>query len=294
MKITKIVLIIPIILIFLAVFFLAIKLKKTSTPVNTIQNETRIEKFDNNMTEWGPKLSKDEVDRISKMSVPELVNLFKTGDTIQAYEALRQLKKEGGLKKNFDLLLKIAGETKGAMITEGLLRPIKISAPDEDKRMVDKYLDFLESQLKNDKPSVPYNWAVRNIGQVIHSSDMPGWNWLGMYPRITDPNKIDIPYANERATYILISCVDSNNRIIRREAINWLGAVGANDFKKIGSIIKLLNDELIKEQDIDETGKTELEMTKTIISLSLRELNQKADELEAITKGNKLQVGLFN
>ena len=247
--------------------------------MNNEQNKSQIKytEFDRHGFE---KLTEKEIERISKLSIPELVELFKTGDTLQSYAAADQLTKGDRTKENFDMLLTLAGEIRGQAITEGLIKPIKMSSSDEDKLMVDKYLDFLESQLKKDKPSVPYEWAVRGIGQSINiTSNMSGWKTIDLLSKIKDANEIDIPYANERATNILISCVDSNNFLIRREAIRWFGAIGANDPKKIDNMINILNDKLVKEQYINESEERKSEMTRAII-FSLDRINQKKNELE--------------
>ena len=98
-----------------------------------------------NMTKWGPKLSEEEVARIAGLSVPELADMLRTGDTVHAYAALSRLKADGGVARNLDLLLGIAAETRGDMIVEGLARPVEASAGDQEKQVVDRLLDLLEA-----------------------------------------------------------------------------------------------------------------------------------------------------
>ena len=284
MKITKIILIVvSIALILSAVIVLSIDRSKPSASANNEQIVPPSDIYEINKKTGFEQLTEEEKVRISKLSVPELVKLYKTGETLQIYSAADQLKRGDGRKENFDLLLNLAEGPHGQIMTEGLVRPVKNSAPDEEKRMVDRYLDFLESQLKKEKPSVPYEWAVRGIGQAINVSNESGWKTLSMWPKINDLNDIDIPYANERATNILISCMDSDNKKIREAAIHWFGNIGANDPDKIGDMIKLLNDQLAKEQGKNETE--QYEWAKTIIKRSLERLNQKAEEIENIKLG---------
>lgn len=66
---------------------------------------------DDMMTKWGPKLSEQELAAIAKLSTTELVDMLRTGDTLHASAALKQLKANGGWKKNFDLLLSMAART---------------------------------------------------------------------------------------------------------------------------------------------------------------------------------------
>jgi len=113
------------------------------------------------MTKWGPKLSDEESARIGALSLPELVEMLKTGDALHKYYALACLKADGGDKKNFDLLLNLARTGPGDIIVEGLVAPVKPSAPRQDRLRVDKFLDFLEAQLKDPSPSVSRPQALR-------------------------------------------------------------------------------------------------------------------------------------
>jgi len=153
--------------------------------------------------------------------------------------------------------------------------------------MVDRYLDFLESQLKKDKPSVPYDWAVRGIAQSIHiTSNMTDWKTIDLLSKISDANEIDIPYANDHAINILISCMDNNSFKMRREAISAFGVIGYNDPKKIDNMIKLLEDQLVKEQNRKENQDRIPEITQTV-NLSIERINHQKNRLEEMMKRNK-------
>ena len=123
---------------------------------------------DDTMTKWGPKLSEEEQARIAKLSTTELVEMLKTGDTLHKFAALRHLRANGGWKKNFDLLLSIAADKRvgGDMIVGGMVSEIDESPSAEDKRLVDKFLDFLELELKKDESSVSHSQVVRSLGKV--------------------------------------------------------------------------------------------------------------------------------
>ncbi len=216
-----------------------------------------------NMTKWGPKLNAKELEAIAKLSTPELVDMLRTGDTLYKYVALKQLTADGGWKKNFDLLLDIAAEG-GEMVVEGLVRPVKVSASDEDKRRVDKFLDFLESQLEKDKPSVSHDRVVRSIGKVVLVRRMP-------FPA---PNELEAPYGNARALEIIIRCLNSENLGVRADACRWLGTIGANDLSKADGVCATLKAQLAKEENSSETPKIKARMKETIES-SLRGLNRK-------------------
>jgi len=240
-------------------------------------NTTNSEPNDPNMTKWGPKLSEEELAAIAKLSTLELLEMVENGETLHAYAALRQLKADDGLERNFDLLLSIAAETRGDMIVEGLVRPIKKSAGNKEKRIVDKFLDFLEAQLKKDKPSVSRRQAVRSIAQTVHISGRPGWRRF----RLADPNKLEVPYANDRVISILTSCLDSNDWQVRLVAVGWLGEIGANDLKKSDEIIASLNAQFAKEEAIEEKEPIKARRKEQIkqIKKSLRRLNRKIDYL---------------
>ncbi len=208
------------------------------------QPKGRAEPDSSNMTKWGPKLSEEELAEIAKLSVPELAEMLRTGDTMHRFAALDQLEADGGWRKNFDLLLGIGGD----MVVGGLLRrlcPLKTSAPVEDKQLVDKFLDFLQGQLKELKPSVSGPQAVRSIVRTVFHRDrgLPGM------PGYTPP---EIPYANDRVINILISCLDNDDWNVREEALNWLTNVGANDPAKIDYVIAALETQLTKEQASQE------------------------------------------
>jgi hypothetical protein len=250
---------------------------------------------DPNMTKWGPKLSDAELASISKLSTQELAQMLKTGDTLHKFAALEQLKSEshGGLKKNFDLIMSIAEETSGEMILNGLIKPVKTTAGVEEKRMVDKYLDFIEKQLKDEKLSgSTKEWYIRNTGGVVYISPglLPQWNpeqfpstldasLLGQ-PKNFDPNKLPIPYANDRVVSILVKSLESKDRVSRESAIFWLGNIGANDLSKADKIVSTLEAQIQKE-DVLNNNEKDKQVMKTAVNDSLKRLKLNMNLLKA-------------
>ena len=240
------------------------------------------DKIDPNITEWGHKLKQEELDRISKLSTEKLVDVLKNGNALQAYAALEQLKKDGGWQKNFDLLLSIASERRGDMIVEGLLKPVKETSDPNGKKRVDKFLDFLELQIEKDKPSISQAQAIRSMTQTVRISGLKGWQRATIVAGIkADPNKLEIPYGNERVINILCSCLDSNDWRVRSEAILGLGGIGANDLRKADEIVEILNSQLVKEETIEDKA-VNLERRKELIKYSLQRLNR---EIILLRKG---------
>lgn len=235
----------------------------------------------NAMTKWGPKLNEEELSAIAKLPVQELVEMLKTGEALQAYAALSQLKSEahGGIEKNFDLLLNIAAETRGNMIVEGLLKPLKSTASTKEKLRVDKLLDFLENELKKDNPRVSRRQAVRSIARTVFPP--PGIRYFGRPfrhssdPNMLDPNNWPVPYANDRVVNILTSCLDKSDRRVREVAIRWLGNVGANRITNANNVVAILNTQLTKERARKEKEqiKAETKTEKDILD-SLKQLNR--------------------
>jgi hypothetical protein len=223
-------------------------------------------------TKWGPKLSKDELAAITELSTPELVDMLRTGDTLHKFAALEQLKANGGWKRNFDLLMSIAAERPGPgnMIVEGLVSATDESASAEDKRLVDKFLDFLEAELKKDKPLVTPDRAIRSIAQAVHRRrPVPTPN----RPKLEIIKHTKPPYGHGRAISILISCLDSKHWRVRANAIHALGAVGAEDLALANKIIAILEAQLTKEETTEE-NKANKERMKKIIENSLRQLKR--------------------
>ncbi|MCK4850545.1 MAG: HEAT repeat domain-containing protein [Phycisphaerae bacterium] len=226
------------------------------------QPKGRAEADLSNMTKWGPMLTEKELAEIAKLSVPELAEMLKSADTMHRFAALRQLKADGGWRKNFDLLLRIAGKRRGEesrdMVVEGLLFgkfcPLRTSAPAEDKQLVDKFLAFLQGQLKEVKPSVSGHQAVRSIARTVFHRDhgLPG-----------SPAP-EIPYANDRVLDILISCLDNDDRNVRQAAIRWLGAVGATDLARSEDVIAALETQLTKEQTSQENEEVKTRRERVI------------------------------
>jgi hypothetical protein len=234
----------------------------------------------NSLTKWGPKLSEEELVTIASLSTSELVEMLKNGDTLHAYAALKELRAGEGRKANFELLLNVAANTRGDMIVEGLVKPIKPSADAEDKRLVDKYLDFLEAQLKKVKPSVSHQQAIRSIAQTtyIKADIWPAWySRKPADPNIHDPNELLVPYANDRVVNILMRCLDNSDRRIREVAIRWLANVGANDITQIDSVIAVLNAQVDKELSRKDKEEIKTKMKNRIHS-ALRQLNKNIDE----------------
>ena len=196
------------------------------------------------------------LDKISKLPPQELADMLRHDfDIRNAQTALRILKEN--LPENIDLLLNIAAETRGNMIVEGgLIKPIKISASAEDKRVVDKFLDFLEGQLEKDRPSVSRIPAIRSIAQTVFiTAGQPAWRpYVPLWDpnRPDHPNQLPVPYANERVVNILISNLDEKKWSVRGEVIRWLGYVGANDFANADEIVAVLETQLIEEDKIQE------------------------------------------
>ncbi len=201
---------------------------------------------DDTMTKWGPKLSEEERARIAKLSTTELVEMLKTGDTLHKFAALRHLRANGGWKKNFDLLLSIAADKRvgGDMIVEGMVSEIDESASAEDKRLVDKFLDFLESELKKDESSVSHSQVVRCLGKVVLRRRRP----TPMSSKLETIKHIKPPYGYRRVITTLISCLDNKDRNVSGDAIRWLGTVGAEDPALANKVIATLEAQLAKEK----------------------------------------------
>jgi hypothetical protein len=223
---------------------------------------------DETMTKWGPKLSEEEQERIAKLSTTELVEMLKTGDTLHKFAALRHLKANGGWKKNFDLLLSIAADRRvgGDIIIEGLVSGINESASAEDKNLVDKFLDFLESELEKDESSVSHPQVVRCLGQVVS-------NQRALTTMSSKFESMTLPYGYKRVINTLISCLDNKDLNVRNSAIEWLGTVGAEDPAMANKVISSLQDQLAKK----ETGEkdTTKDNLKKVIEDALNKLRIK-------------------
>jgi len=218
---------------------------------------------DARMTKWGPKLSEEELAAIAKLSTTELVDMLKTGDTLHKFAALERLEANGGWKRNFDLLLSIAAERRGSgdMIVEGLVSATDESASAEDKCLVDKFLDFVEAELKKDKPSVSRYQAIRSIAQAVYRRrplPTPTRTKLEIIKH-TKP-----PYGYGRAINILTSCLYSKDSSVRADAIDALGSVGAQDMAMGNHIIAILETQLAKEETSEENKAVKKGMRKTI------------------------------
>ncbi len=237
---------------------------------------------DPNMTKFGRKLSAEELASIAELSVPELTEMLRNGDTMHAYAALDQLRANGGWKTNFDLLLSIAGERGGDMIVEGFFRKsVSRSASDEDKRRLDKFLDFLESQLAKDKPSVSRSQALRSIAQTVYLGPANRDKWYARHgkgpvgaTRPADrPAKPELPYAYERVMDILTKSVNHQDWQARKAAIHYLYLVGRADSSRIDDIVALLEARLAAEETSEEEERIKTIMRR-ILQDSLRDLNK--------------------
>lgn len=204
---------------------------------------------DDTMTKWGPKLSEEERARIAKLSTTELVEMLKTGDTLHKFAALRHLRANGGWKKNFDLLLSIAADKRvgGDMIVGGMVSEIDDSPSAEDKRLVDKFLDFLESELKKDESSVSHSQVVRSLGKVALNRRRLELTPMSM-SHLESIKHFEPPYSYGRVITTLISCLDNKDRNVRGDAIRWLGTVGAEDLALANKVIATLEAQLAKEE----------------------------------------------
>lgn len=223
------------------------------------------------MTKWGPPLSEEEKARIAKLSTIELVNLLQTGTTLQKFAALRGLKANGRWKKNFDLLLSIAGDrgAPGDMIVEGLVSAVDESASAEDRRRVDKFVDLLESELKRDKPAISHSQAVRSLGQAVHSPlRLPG----GIRPGRERP-----PYGYQRIMGILTSCLDNTDWNVREVAFRWLGTLGEQDPAMNKKIIAILEAQMAKEEAREEEERVKENLRK-VMEDTLRKLRSRLRE----------------
>lgn len=213
-------------------------------------------------------MSEEEKARIARLSAAELADMLRRGDALHKFAALTQLEANGGREKNFDLLLSIAAENRGpgGMIVKRLVRPVKEAASDEDKRRIDRFVDFLEAQLKSDEPSVPHAQAVRSLGQAVHNPQS--------LPDPLDPEGIGRerpPYGYARVMGILISCLDNTDWLVREEAIYRLGKLGAQDPAMSKKAIAALEAQLAKEDASEERTAVE-EGHKRVIDDALRDL----------------------
>ena len=217
----------------------------------------------------GPsELSKAELIRIAQLSTPELAKMLKTGDEPHAYAALRRFKADGGLEKHFYFLLSVARTKRGDMIVEGLMKPVKTTASDKEKRMVDKFLDFLGSQLKTNKPSVSPQQAIRSMAQAVYLAPDIRSQWHPVQHSSLsdlnepDPSQLPVPYANDRVVSILTQCLNSKDRKIRETTIHWLAEVGPNDLSKAEEIVAVLEAQALKEDGLNETEEVKEAMKK--------------------------------
>jgi len=201
------------------------------------------------------ELSRKELARIAELSERQLVEMVGTSDVRYVLAALSRLKATGAWKRHLDSLLSVAAEKRGDVIVEALVFPVEASGKAEDKRLVDKYLDFLAGQLGKTKPAVSLPQAIRCIARTgcreENASPMPA-------PRKAHADSRPPPYGSARIVRILISCLDTTDCLVRRTAIRWLGVVGANDPAKAHIVV----DALHKQQAKEEAGQEKPEVRK--------------------------------
>jgi hypothetical protein len=207
-------------------------------------------------TAFGPKLSEKELKAISELSAPELVDMLRHGDTLHQFAAVEQLTAGENRKKNFDLLLGIAAEGGEAanIIVEGLVFGVEESAGAEDKRMVDKFLDFLGAELQKDQPAVNKYQAIRSVAQAVSRGAALPLEWDTREP----------PYGYERAMSILTSCLDDKNIGVRGDAIGALTGMGEESPTVARKVLATLEAQLAKEE-ARQQDKVEKERMKAII-----------------------------
>jgi hypothetical protein len=245
------------------------------------------ERVPDNMTKFGPKLSEEELAEIAGLSVPELADMLRNGDTMRAYAALRQLKADGGARRNLDLLLSIAAETRGGMIVQGLVQPVEASAGDEEKQTVDKLLDLLEAELAKEMPSVSPADAARSIAGAVHKE----LHSPVVYRR-RDTDEIDrlmaVPYGFDRAVALLVSCLDSEDREARLTAARWLGYVGGTDPGAVTEIAARLRAwrvaEIARAEELEEEDRraSAARAAERIFERALRDIQRRLETRERL------------
>jgi len=211
-------------------------------------------------TKWGPKLKKEELARIDALSKAELIAMLKTGETLHAYAALHRLRRDDALKRNVDLLLAVAAETRGNMIVEGLISPVEVSAAPADRLLVDKFLNFLEKQLFLEEPSITREQSLRSMVQAVRRRDSPSPSALARSARFQTP----APYASPRVLVTLFWCLDHPDWHVRAAAIRWLGVLALNDFGTIDGIIRMLESQAEKEALSAENAETKRKLAKAV------------------------------
>ncbi len=218
-------------------------------------------------TKWGPKLGQQELSRIAGLPKSELLDMLQNGDTLHAYAALKHLKADGGWKTNFDALLGIAAEGRGDMIVEGLIPRAKGPGPQDERVFVDRFLDFLEAQLSQEKSSVSKAQAIRSIAKVVYRLH------AGTPKKCGQAKSSEPPYANSRVRNILMAHLNHREWQVRGRAISWLGIVGANEIARTREIIAALESQRDKEASSSEKAKVKEKLEKTI-ERSVKKLRQ--------------------
>jgi hypothetical protein len=214
-------------------------------------------------TAWGPQLSAKEKKAISGLSTAELVDMLRHGDTLHKFAAVEQLTAGENRKKNFDLLLGLAAEGGEAanIIVEGLVSGVEESAGAEDKRMVDKFLDFLGAELQKDEPAVNKYQAIRSVAQAVSRGAALPLEWDTREP----------PYGYERAMSILTFCLDDKNIGVRGDAIGALTGMGEESPTVARKVLATLEAQLAKEE-ARQQDKVEKERMKAIIKDAIAKL----------------------
>jgi tetratricopeptide (TPR) repeat protein len=250
-----------------------------------------------NMAKFGPRLSEEELAQVARLSVPELADMLRNGDTMHAYAALHRLKADGGVNRNLHLLLSIAAETRGDMIVEGLARPVEASAGDEEKQVVDKLLGLLEAELGKAEPSVSPAQAARSIGQAVAKElSVPPGHLRGDAQDVQ--RRLAPPHGFDRAVPLLVSCLESEDTQARREAATWLGqVVGAYHPEAVGDVAAKLRawlaEETARAQKLDDEQKKagEVQDAEGTLARALRQIQRDLETRERILSPERLARG---
>ncbi|MDY7011110.1 MAG: hypothetical protein SVV80_10220 [Planctomycetota bacterium] len=200
-------------------------------------------------------------EEVAKLSNAELVDMVLKGDTLHKMVAVERLRKgrDGkGWRDNLDVLLSLAEKTgTGDMIVEGLVRPEYVNEGDPtDLKAVDKYIDFLEMQLKNAKPCVSPTQAIRSLGQVVKPPSPPiRRRRIPMPTSASTTEPVKAPYGTARVAKILISQLEKKDWRVREAAVRWLGNFDRSDPQTASKVVAALKSQISKEEKSNEKQK---------------------------------------
>lgn len=239
--------------IFVAVHIINQDAEEKRHPISIQHNKINVQKLPpdmKNLQPGRPILKPEERERILKLPPRELVEVIRTGNGTSASLALNILKSSDAWKQNFDALLSIAKEKRGEMIAESLQWANSKYASNDEKRMKDEFLDFLEEQLNKDKPDVKLTQVVRSVEKCIGPTSKVKLRWREQAKALgNNIEEADIPYGNDKGLDILVRCLDSDRITVRRDVICAIGRVGANDPAQCERLIKRLEEQFAKEQE---------------------------------------------